>query len=154
MRTLAIVAAIVLFAPLAGCVAQIPEPMPLDLTNSAELEFIKGHESSGLGHAGGEYYTICATPACTERRFSVSLTWINPDSVVRRVHAGEVIVTANTMNIQGMTQAACKSPVTFNADAGHAYTVQIFNRFGVQDCYFRVQDKVTGAPVRVSNVLD
>jgi hypothetical protein len=154
MRTFATVGALVLIVPLAGCVAQVPEPMPLDLTNSAELEFVKGHESSGLGHAGGEYYTVCATPACTERRFFVSLTWINPDSVVRRVHAGEVYVSANTLNARGMTQAICTFKVEFNVDAGHAYTVQIFNRFGAKACYFGVRDKATGAPVHVSGVSE
>jgi len=140
-----------LLAPLVGCVAQVADPVPLDLTNSAELEFAKGHESSGLGHAGGEFYTVCATPACTERRFFVSLTWINPDAVVRRVPAGEVIIAANVMNVSGRTQGTCKFVVRFNVDAGHAYAVQIFNRFGAQACSFQVKDKATGAAVHVSD---
>jgi len=154
MRISAIVGALALMAPLAGCIAQVPEPMPLDLTNSAELEFIKGHESAGLGHAAGEYYTICATPACTERRFFVSLTFINPDSVVRRVHAGEVIISAYAGNTVGRTQATCTFLVKFNVDAGHAYTVEILNHFAAQACYFRVQDKATGMAVRVSHAAE
>jgi hypothetical protein len=147
-----LVIGLALTGPLTGCISQVSESAPLDSTNSAELDFVKGHEAAGLGHAGGEYFTVCVTPACTERRFFVSLTFINPDTVVRRVHAGEVIVAANTMNVSGRTEAVCKFAVTFNVDAGHAYAVEIFNRFGAQACYFRVQDKATGAPVHVSSI--
>ena len=151
LRSVAGLCALVL---LTGCMTTIPPTAPLDSGNSAELEFVKGHESAGLGHAGGEYYTICVTTACTERRFFVSLTWINPDSVVRRVQSGEVIVSANTMNAEVYTQKTCDFIVKFDVDAGHAYMVQILNHFGDAGCLFRVKDKATGMYLHVSKVLD
>jgi hypothetical protein len=141
-----------LIALLSGCVTLVPDPLQLDQSNSAELEFVKGHESAGLGHAAAEFYMVCVTSACNERRFSVPLTWTTPNSIVRRVRSGGVIVSAGTMNIVGRTQDTCNFLVGFNVETGHSYTVEIYNHFGEKACLFRVTDRATGAFVPISKI--
>ena len=147
-------AAIGLSVALAGCATEIPYPQPLDLSNSAELEFIKGHEPAGLGHAGGETYSICADSSCKTRRFFVSLSQITANSVVRRVGAGEVIISAGAFNAVTTTMATCRFRVKFNVEAGHAYTVQIVNHFHAEACWFQVQHKASGLPVHIWKLPD
>lgn len=141
---------ICLAASLAGCETGMPPgPELLDPSTSAELEFVKGY-ANGLLQTSVERFDFCRSPACKESGRSVLLSWMTPNTVTRRVLAGEISVYGLAMTAAGRMQMKCEGTERFTTEAGHSYTVKLAISGGL--CAFTVVDKATGLPVQLTRV--